>query len=76
MIEGLELVDSASGTDPAAGLRAVAALRELLERLERLQVDGARGNGWSWQQIAAHLGVSKQSVHKKHAHRGLLRRGH
>ena len=75
MIEGMELVDSASGADPAAGLRAVAALRELLERLERLQVDAARDQGWSWSQIAVPLGVTKQSVHKKHADRGMLGRG-
>lgn len=75
MSEGVELVSSASGTDPAAGLRAVAALRRLLERLERLQVDNARASGWSWSQIAAELGVTKQSVHKKHADGGLLGRG-
>ena len=50
------------------------ALRELLESLEALQVANAREQGWSWQQIAAELGVSKQAVHKKHG-RGLLRRG-
>jgi len=72
----LQLMSRATGTDPATGLRAVAALRLLLERLERLQVDNARRLGWSWQQIAEGLGVSKQSVHKKHASSGpLLRRG-
>ena len=55
--------------DPAVGLRAVAALRHLLENLERLQVDSARGKGWSWRQIAEALGVSKQAVHEKHASR-------
>ena len=38
----------------------------LLESLEALQVDNARDRGWSWQQIAGALGVSKQAVHKKH----------
>ncbi len=56
------------------GLRAVAALRELLERLEALNVDNARAKGWSWQDIAGALGVSRQAVHKKHAARKLLRR--
>ena len=52
-----------------------AALRRLLEQLERLQVANARAAGWSWQEIAAELGVSRQAVHKKHAaRRGLLRR--
>jgi hypothetical protein len=55
--------------DPRVGLRAVAALRQLLEQLEALQVDNARANGWSWQEIAAVLGVSRQAVHKKHAAR-------
>ena len=44
----------------------MASLRALLESLEALQVDNARDRGWSWQQIAGALGVSKQAVHKKH----------
>jgi hypothetical protein len=56
------------------GLRAVAALRKLLEQLEALQVQNARRRGWSWRQIANELLVSKQAVHKKHAERRLLRR--
>jgi hypothetical protein len=57
--------DTASG-DPAVGLAAVAALRELLDSLEQLQVGRAREQGWAWQRIAAALGVSKQAVHKKY----------
>ncbi|MGW8376286.1 hypothetical protein [Streptomyces sp. ODS28] len=60
--------DALSG-DPRVGLRAVAALRRLTERLEALQVDGARTQGWSWDEIGAALGVSRQAVHKKHAKR-------
>jgi len=52
--------------DPAVGLRAVAALRRLLEQLEALQVTNARTQGWSWQEIAEALGVTKQTVHRKH----------
>jgi hypothetical protein len=52
--------------DPALGLGAVAALRQLVEELEELHVDNARSLGWSWQSIAEVLGVSRQSVHKKH----------
>jgi IS30 family transposase len=51
------------------GLRAVAALGRLLEQLEALQVDNARSQGWSWQEIAAALGVTKQTVHRKHSKR-------
>jgi DNA-directed RNA polymerase specialized sigma24 family protein len=56
----------ASSQDPAVGLVAVASLRQLLESLERLQVANARMQGWSWQQIADVLQVSKQAVHKKY----------
>jgi DNA-directed RNA polymerase specialized sigma24 family protein len=61
------LAEAASGQDPAAGLRAARALRELAERLEALQVQNARRHGWSWQEIAVFLGVSKQAVHKKYS---------
>ncbi|MFD1825847.1 MULTISPECIES: RNA polymerase subunit sigma-70 [Mumia] len=56
----------ATDDDPAVGLRAVRALRDLAERLERLQVERARSLGWSWQQVADALGVSRQAAHKKH----------
>ncbi|MFD0485110.1 helix-turn-helix domain-containing protein [Kineococcus sp. GCM10028916] len=61
------LVTRGTDPDPAVGLRAVAALRRLLERLEDLQVARARDLGWSWADIALALGVSKQAVHKKHS---------
>jgi predicted transcriptional regulator len=50
-------------------VRAVAALRRLLERLERVHVENARRAGRSWQEIADELGVTKQAVHKKYATR-------
>ena len=56
-------------TDPTVGLRAVAALGRLLDRLEALHVRNARAKGWSWQEIADALGVTKQTVHRKHARR-------
>jgi DNA-directed RNA polymerase specialized sigma24 family protein len=66
MSEATELASAAGDRDPRVGLRAVAALRTLLERLEAVQVRKARAGGWSWQEIAAELGVSRQAVHKKH----------
>jgi len=63
------VVDAAAGDDPATGLRAIHALRELADRLETLQVDRARQLGWSWQEVADALGVSRQAVHKKHGRR-------
>ncbi len=62
------LATAASGKDPRVGLRAALAMRRLAETLEALQVANARRNGWSWQDIAEALEVSKQAVHKKYAH--------
>jgi len=62
-----EFATQASSKDPDIGLRAVAALRRLLERLEAVQVRNAREQGWSWERIAERLGVTRQAVHKKHA---------
>jgi hypothetical protein len=77
MTTDTELAAAASSGDPAEGLRAVRALRELADRLEALQVAHARELGWSWQEIALHSGVSRQAVHKKYAliERHSMRRG-
>ena len=56
--------------DPAVGLRAVVALRRLADKLEALHVERARNLGWSWQDIADALGVTRQSVHQKHRKTG------
>ena len=74
MTQATDLADATASRDPAVGLAAVASLRTLLESLEALQVANAREQGWSWQQIAEELGVSKQAVHKKHGGRRRLRR--
>lgn len=72
MSDAGDLTDAAANPDPKIGLRAVRALGRLLEQLEASQVASARAQGWSWQEIAEVLGVSRQAVHKKHA---LARRG-
>jgi DNA-directed RNA polymerase specialized sigma24 family protein len=64
-----QTIATAAGDDPAAGMRAVRALRDLADRLEVLQVERARGLGWSWQEIADALGVTRQAVHKKYGRR-------
>jgi DNA-directed RNA polymerase specialized sigma24 family protein len=64
-----DLVANATNDDPDVGLRAVAALRQLAERLEIVQVESARRLGWSWQEIARRLGVTKQTVHRKYGNR-------
>ena len=66
MTEATDLAAMAGDRDPRVGLRAVSALRRLLEQLETVQVRSARMHGWSWQEIAAELGVSRQAVHKKY----------
>jgi DNA-directed RNA polymerase specialized sigma24 family protein len=75
--DATRLAEETASKDPEVGLVAVAALRALLESLEELQVANAREQGWSWQQIAHSLGVSKQAVHRKHGRgsRLLRRRG-
>jgi DNA-directed RNA polymerase specialized sigma24 family protein len=75
MADTAQVAADAGSKDPAVGLRAVRALRDLAERLEELQVQNARDQGWTWQEIAELLGVTRQAVHKKYAvGRGLLRR--
>ncbi|WP_043674355.1 helix-turn-helix domain-containing protein [Streptomyces xylophagus] len=66
MTEATDLAERAGDRDPRIGLRAVSALRKLVEQLEAVQVRSARNRGWSWQEIAAELGVSRQAVHKKY----------
>jgi DNA-binding NarL/FixJ family response regulator len=70
MRDTTEIAAAASSTDPAVGLTAVAALRGLLESLEELQVSNARAQGWTWEQIAVQLHVSRQAVHKKYRRHG------
>jgi hypothetical protein len=75
MADTTSVATAASSEDPSVGLRAVRSLRTLVERLEALQVGNARDQGWTWDQIAQLLGVTRQAVHKKYAGgRGPLRR--
>jgi hypothetical protein len=74
MVEPKEIVAQTASADPEVGLRGVASLRALLEAVEELQVHRARELGWSWQQIAALLGVSKQAVHQKYGKQNHRRR--
>ena len=75
MADTAQVATAASSKDPSVGLRAVRSLRVLVERLEALQVQNARDHGWTWEQVAQALGVTRQAVHKKYAGgRGPLRR--
>jgi len=61
-----ETPSTSPAANPSVGLRAVLALRRLAERVEAEQVAKAREQGWSWQQIADGLGMTRQSVHAKY----------
>lgn len=58
----------ALSADPEVALRAAARLVRLAEQLEAEQVAAARSAGWTWQEIALRLGVTKQTVHRKYRH--------
>ena len=55
--------------DPASAIAAVHALRRLADRMEREAVERAVDEGWTWQQVADALGVTRQAAHKRHAAR-------
>ncbi|GII83484.1 hypothetical protein Ssi03_14740 [Sphaerisporangium siamense] len=69
MTTATRLAEAVDSRDPAVGLAAVAALRRLLEEVEAAHVGNARAQGWSWEAIAAALGVKRQTAHRKHARR-------
>jgi DNA invertase Pin-like site-specific DNA recombinase len=60
------LASAAGAESPSEALRAVGALRRLLESLEHQQVRRARELGLTWQEVADALGVTKQTVHRKY----------
>jgi DNA invertase Pin-like site-specific DNA recombinase len=64
--EAVTLAAAAGDRNPRTGLRAIAALRKLVDQLERAQVRSARAQGWSWAEIAKELGVTRQAAFKKH----------
>ena len=68
-----DLATAASASDPRVGLRAVRALRRLLEELERTQVRRARRQGWSW--AGDRRGAGRQPAGRAQEARQGLRRG-
>ncbi len=69
-MESTQVAQVAADTrEPRAGLRAIASLRALTERLELAQVEAGLRAGMGWQDVAEALGVSRQAVHKKYAKR-------
>jgi len=61
-----KLVLATGDEDPRAALSAATELRRAASRLEAGVVRRARIAGWSWAEIAAVLGVSKQAVLRKY----------
>lgn len=60
--------DTVQIPDPGTALRALGALRQELDQVERELVGRALRGGASWSQIARALGVSKQAAHRRHRH--------
>jgi hypothetical protein len=50
------------GTD---ALRKIARIRDELARTERSHVEVLRANGYSWTEIGAALGTSKQAAYQR-----------
>lgn len=66
----VELAAIAAQRDqPGRALSAIVELRKRLEELEEFQVENARSDGWSWNEIAQPLRVTRQAVHRKYARR-------
>lgn len=64
-----ETIEVPDPSDPDAAFASVVALRRLADRLELAAVNVAVRQGWSWTDVAAALGVSRQAAHKKFARR-------
>ncbi len=62
---------AAQASDPEAGLASVAELREAIAGLEDAHVSAALRAGWTWSQIGAALGITKQAAHRRYASRPL-----
>ena len=46
---------------------AILSMRKLADKLEQKTVLEALKQGWTWENIAQALSISKQAAHKRHA---------
>lgn len=71
MVDDMEvrIADLPRPSDTEAALAAVVALRRSADRLELAAVQCALDKSWTWVDIAAALGVTKQAVHKRYSRR-------
>lgn len=69
MVDSVDPMPVPDPKDPESALAAVVAFRRTADRLEAAAVAAAVRQGWTWAQIAEALGVTRQAVHKKYAHR-------
>lgn len=65
----MRLAQATGGDDPRTALAAARELRRAADRTEATVVRRARNSGLSWAEIASHLGVTKQAVHRKYGRR-------
>jgi predicted transcriptional regulator len=59
-------IEEIAAQDPLVALAEVAALRRVVDDLERHGVAQARYRGRTWREIAEALGVTKQTAHRKY----------
>lgn len=49
-------------------MKAIGHLRSILDHQETTAVIMARYDGWTWAEIGAHFGISRQAAHERFAH--------
>lgn len=52
--------------DPGVGLSSISRLRRILDEAEMEQMERAKEQGWSWQDIGAALGITRQAAHHRY----------
>jgi DNA-binding NarL/FixJ family response regulator len=63
----MQSIDIPPASDPEAAFASVVALRRLTNSLEQDAVIQAIADGWTWNDIAISLGVTRQAVHKRYS---------